>query len=97
MRIRINKEYCKGCGFCIEFCPKNIYEPSNELNSKGYQLPEAVRQDDCSECGLCELYCPEFAIVLKSDTQTINHKNAGIVSKKYEIRRMSRVEGSQDG
>ena len=66
MRIRINKEFCKGCGFCVEFCPKNVYELSDELNSKGYQVPDAARPDDCSDCGLCELYCPEFAIVLES-------------------------------
>jgi 2-oxoglutarate ferredoxin oxidoreductase subunit delta len=66
MRIRINKEFCKGCGFCVEFCPRNVYELSDELNSKGYQVPIVARPDDCSDCGLCELYCPEFAIVLES-------------------------------
>jgi len=65
MVIRINKEFCKGCGFCIEFCPKNVFELSDELNSKGYQLPRVARLGDCSECGQCDLYCPEFAVVLE--------------------------------
>ncbi len=64
MKIEINADFCKGCGFCIEYCPKNVYEISNDLNKKGYQLPRVVRLEDCSECGLCDLYCPEFAIVL---------------------------------
>jgi len=65
MEIRINKEFCKGCGYCIEYCPKKVYELSDELNGKGYRVPAIVRPEDCSECGLCELYCPEFAIILK--------------------------------
>jgi 2-oxoglutarate ferredoxin oxidoreductase subunit delta len=66
MIIRLNREFCKGCGLCIEFCPKKVYELSDELNSKGYQLPKVVNLDDCSECGQCDLYCPEFAIVLEN-------------------------------
>lgn len=64
MKIEIRADFCKGCGFCIEYCPKKVYELSNELNNKGYQLPRVARLEDCSECGLCDLYCPEFAIVL---------------------------------
>ncbi len=65
MEIRINKEFCKGCNYCIEYCPMKVYEPSDELNGKGYRVPIIARPEDCSECGLCELYCPEFAIILK--------------------------------
>jgi len=65
MVIHINRDFCKGCGFCITFCPKKVYERSGELNKKGYEPPKAARPDDCSECGMCDLYCPEFAIVLE--------------------------------
>lgn len=65
MVIKINPDFCKGCGFCIHFCPKKVYEHSGKLNKKGYQTTRAARPDDCSECGLCDLYCPEFAIVLE--------------------------------
>jgi 2-oxoglutarate ferredoxin oxidoreductase subunit delta len=71
MIIRINKEFCKGCGFCIEYCPKHVYELSDELNTKGYQLPRIARLEDCSECGQCDLYCPEFAIVLEETTPSM--------------------------
>jgi 2-oxoglutarate ferredoxin oxidoreductase subunit delta len=64
MAITIIKEFCKGCGFCIEYCPKKVYELSGEMNEKGYRLPSPVRIDECTECGLCDLYCPDFAIIL---------------------------------
>ena len=67
MKITIIKNFCKGgegCGFCIEYCPKKVYELSSELNKRGLQLPRVARLEDCSECGLCDLYCPDFAIIL---------------------------------
>ncbi len=65
MAITILKDFCKGCGFCISFCPKKVYEQSSEMNKKGYRLPSPVRLEACTECGLCDLYCPDFAIVLE--------------------------------
>lgn len=65
MAITIIKEFCKGCGFCIDYCPKKVYDLSAEMNRKGYRLPEAARPEDCTECGLCDLYCPDFAIFLE--------------------------------
>jgi 2-oxoglutarate ferredoxin oxidoreductase subunit delta len=61
-RIYVIKEQCKGCGFCVEYCPKDVLELSQEFNKKGYHPPTAVREEDCVSCGLCELICPEFAI-----------------------------------
>ena len=63
MGMQINEDFCKGCGFCIEFCPEDVYELSDRLNRKGYQLPAIVNPENCTDCGLCELYCPEFALV----------------------------------
>jgi len=65
MSITIVKEFCKGCGFCIANCPKKVFELSDEMNKKGYRLPQAVREEDCTECGICDLYCPDFAIILE--------------------------------
>ncbi|UCC62124.1 MAG: 4Fe-4S binding protein [Anaerolineae bacterium] len=55
-------ERCKGCGWCVEFCPREVLEVSDEINSKGYHPPRGARSDYCVSCGLCELLCPEFAI-----------------------------------
>lgn len=60
--VTIFPEKCKGCGFCIEFCPTHVLEFSEEFNSKGYHYPVDVKSEDCSGCDLCGLYCPDFAI-----------------------------------
>jgi 2-oxoglutarate ferredoxin oxidoreductase subunit delta len=60
--IHIHKERCKGCGFCVEYCPKNVLELSEEFNKKGYHPPRVVREEDCIYCQLCESICPEFAL-----------------------------------
>lgn len=60
--LYLNLEYCKGCGFCIEFCPKHVLAVSAAYNARGYHPPEVVPSAACSNCKLCELLCPEFAI-----------------------------------
>ncbi len=61
-RVGVLRERCKGCGFCIEFCPRKVLRESSDFNTKGYHPACAEVQDNCTDCGLCELICPEFAI-----------------------------------
>ena len=65
-QLLINKERCKGCAFCVEFCPRSVLKMSKELNPKGYYLPEVEDDSKCPGCGLCDILCPEFAIQLLS-------------------------------
>lgn len=60
--LHIIKERCKGCGFCVEYCPKDVLELSDEFNSKGYHPPVVVKPDECVNCDLCEMLCPDYAI-----------------------------------
>jgi 2-oxoglutarate ferredoxin oxidoreductase subunit delta len=64
-QVFIEKERCKGCEFCVEYCPRDVLEMSPEFNRKGYHPPYAKQQGLCVNCGLCELICPEFAIFCK--------------------------------
>jgi 2-oxoglutarate ferredoxin oxidoreductase subunit delta len=60
--VAITVERCKGCGFCVEFCPTHVLSLSSAFNSKGYHPPHVVAADKCSGCDLCGMYCPDFAI-----------------------------------
>jgi 2-oxoglutarate ferredoxin oxidoreductase subunit delta len=65
--ISIDQERCKGCGFCIEFCPRKVIELSDRLNSKGYFVAAFDDGKECSGCATCAVMCPEVAIeVMKS-------------------------------
>lgn len=66
-KVIINKERCKGCGYCTEFCPRKALEISQEINAKGYTVASLVDENKCLGCGLCEIICPEFAVQVLND------------------------------
>jgi len=59
IEIHVIKEFCKGCGICVEFCPKDVLALGNDLKVT------AVNIDSCNGDTLCELRCPDFAIFVK--------------------------------
>ena len=54
-------ELCKGCGLCIEKCPKKCMSWSNVLGVYGTPSVE-IDQEECTTCGICENFCPDCAI-----------------------------------
>lgn len=69
---RIDSELCKGCGFCIEFCPEEVLEFSESINKQGYQYPviKSGKENSCIACGMCERVCPELAIQVYETEKT---------------------------
>jgi len=80
--VHIIEERCKGCGFCVEFCPQHVLVMSKHTNAKGYHPPELIESSHCVNCGLCALLCPDFAIYVEN----------GGMQPPDEIAPISRVE-----
>ena len=60
--IVIDTERCKGCAVCTEACPKQVIYISKNVNGKGYNYAEAVKEDDCIGCASCAVVCPDGVI-----------------------------------
>ncbi len=65
-QVHVMAERCKGCGFCIEFCPQHGLSKSTEINSKGYHIVRIDDADKCTGCNICSMVCPDFAISVVS-------------------------------
>uniref|UniRef100_A0A7C4S132 Ferredoxin family protein n=1 Tax=candidate division WOR-3 bacterium TaxID=2052148 RepID=A0A7C4S132_UNCW3 len=55
------KYFCKGCGICINFCPKKVLDWDKDFKVF------AKNPDECIACYLCELMCPDFAIFIEKE------------------------------
>ena len=67
--VYLDKQRCKGCGYCVEFCPRKVLQMGSELSPKGYLLVDVIDKDKCLACGFCEVICPEFAIKVTEENK----------------------------
>jgi 2-oxoglutarate ferredoxin oxidoreductase subunit delta len=68
-KIIINTERCKGCGLCVQVCPKGGITISKQSNKSGYFPAEAVNAD-CTGCAVCAIICPEAIIEVYREDNT---------------------------
>ena len=59
MSLKIISERCKGCGICVEFCPKRVLA-LDELEKVYVAKPCC-----CIKCTQCEMRCPDYAIFVE--------------------------------
>ena len=57
-KLVLDPAWCKGCGICVAFCPKNALELAGEKA----RLKE---EGGCVLCGQCEERCPDYALYLE--------------------------------
>jgi len=70
-KIKIDTERCKGCGLCVEACPKNVIAISKHSNKNGYFPAEVVNIIDCFGCAFCAIICPDAAIEVYRDINIV--------------------------
>lgn len=63
MKVLVNYAWCKQCGLCIAFCPKQVFSPRPD------GAPEVLRADACVNCGQCVRRCPDFAITVTEEEE----------------------------
>ena len=57
---------CKGCGLCVNVCPKHIIEiQSDKINKKGHFPADITDMDACIGCGSCATMCPDCIITVE--------------------------------
>ncbi len=62
-KLTFEKELCKGCGLCVDACPKHILAVSKtNSNSKGYFVVELLSPESCIGCAFCATMCPDCVI-----------------------------------
>lgn len=54
----IIEDECKGCGRCINACPKHVLRFASKINSRGY-IPAEYSGTGCTGCAICYYNCPE--------------------------------------
>ena len=65
-RMTVNHDRCKGCGLCVEVCPKKIiFLDKKVLNAKGYHPATVTDMEQCIGCAMCALMCPDCAITVE--------------------------------
>ena len=62
-KLTFKTDLCKGCGLCVDACPKKVLAlAADKINKKGHHPVEAVQEEVCIACAFCATMCPDFII-----------------------------------
>ncbi|MEW6308196.1 MAG: 4Fe-4S binding protein [Bacillota bacterium] len=64
-RVSFNADRCKGCGLCVDACPKGIIVLAERINSKGFPPAVCTDQAECTSCASCARMCPDMVITVR--------------------------------
>lgn len=61
-QVRVLEQYCKGCGLCVDACPKQILYLSETVNRRGVHVVKIRTEIECTGCINCATVCPDAAL-----------------------------------
>ena len=65
-KLTFKTDNCKGCGLCVDACPKKLLRlASNKINKKGYSPAVMTAPDKCIACAFCATMCPDCIITVE--------------------------------
>lgn len=65
-KVTFETDSCKGCGLCVQACPKGLVELSVDvINKKGHHPAQITDQEKCVGCGSCAIMCPDCVITVE--------------------------------
>ena len=67
LKVKVLDKYCKGCGYCVHFCPKHVLEIGKTRNAIGAFYPVAANLEACIGCGICATMCPDAALEIREE------------------------------
>lgn len=60
--LKLATHICKGCEYCVKFCPKGVLALGEDVNEQGYPYVVAAHPELCIGCALCAIICPDGVI-----------------------------------
>jgi NAD-dependent dihydropyrimidine dehydrogenase PreA subunit len=86
--VHLDKEKCRGAGFCEQVCPRNCFKVERKAHTA--DMP-AVSQ--CVQCGACVVQCPFDALLFKNAKGEVIAPDA---IRKFKLNLMGRRALKQD-
>jgi len=68
--VRVFGNWCKGCGLCIAFCPRDVFV----AGADGHPL--VVYPERCTACMWCVEHCPDLAITVEPAPEPKERRDA---------------------
>jgi 2-oxoglutarate ferredoxin oxidoreductase subunit delta len=69
-KVVVFDNWCKGCGLCVAFCPREVLEMSDD------GTVDVVAPERCILCHWCDTHCPDFAILVEPLDEDPNRRRS---------------------